>query len=103
MISSFTKLDSECAFERCIQSVRTLGQKCACCLHTYCLSHHIPEVHGCGAKAKIRARQSMAAESSRLKTKKVNAAQKAHLQRKLDKKMDEMAAKRKPKKKDEKK
>ena len=55
------------------------------------MSHHIPEVHGCGEAAKIRARQLAAKPKS--------ATRKAQLQRKLDKKVDEMTEQRKAKKK----
>lgn len=103
MIASFTRLDSECAFDSCRQSVKTLGEKCACCSQTYCLSHHIPEVHGCGAAAKVRARKLMVASANHSKPKKLNASQKAHLQRKLDRKVEEMAEKRKPTRREEKK
>lgn len=103
MIASFIKLDSECAFDGCHQSVRTLSEKCVCCEKTYCLSHRIPEVHGCGAAAKIRARKQMATNAIHSKPKKLNATQKTNLQRKLDKKVEEMAEKRKPSRREEKK
>ena len=96
MIASFTRLDSECAFDSCKRSVRTLGQKCGCCKNTFCLSHHIPEVHGCGEAAKVRARQL----AGSAKTRRVDAARKANLQRKMDKRLDEMSEKRARKKKD---
>lgn len=62
------------------------------------MSHHIPEVHGCGEAAKIRARQ-LAAKPKSAKPKALDATRKAQLQRKLDKKVDEMTEQRKAKKK----
>lgn len=99
MLASFTKLDTQCAFNRCNQSIRTLGQLCKCCERTYCLSHHIPEVHGCGEAAKVRARQ-LASKPKSAKPKALDANRKVLLHRKLDKKLVEMSGQRKSKRKD---
>ena len=99
MLASFTKLDTQCAFNGCKQSIRTLGQLCKCCERTYCLSHHIPEVHGCGEAAKVRARQ-LASKPNGAKPKAFEATRKVQLHRKLDKKLDEMSEQRKSKRKD---
>ena len=99
MLASFTKLDTQCAFNGCKQSIRTLGQLCKCCERTYCLSHHIPEVHGCGEAAKVRARQfASKPKGATLKT--LDATRKVQLHRKLDKKLDEMSEQRKSKRKE---
>lgn len=99
MLASFTKLDTQCAFNDCKQSIRTLGQLCKCCERTYCLSHHIPEVHGCGEAAKVRARQ-LASKPKSATPKALDATRKVQLHRKLDKKLDEMSEQRKSKRKD---
>ena len=99
MLASFTKLDTQCAFNGCKQSIRTLGQLCKCCEKTFCLSHHIPEVHGCGEAAKVRARQ-LASKPNGAKPKAFDATRKVQLHRKLDKKLDEMSEQRKSKRKD---
>ena len=99
MLASFTKLDTQCAFNGCKQSIRTLGQLCKCCERTFCLSHHIPEVHGCGEAAKVRARQ-LASKPNGAKPKAFDATRKVQLHRKLDKKLDEMSEQRKSKRKD---
>ena len=99
LLASFTKLDTQCAFDACKQSVRTLGQTCKCCEKIYCLSHHIPEVHGCGEAAKLRARQ-LAGKPKGAKPKALGATRKAQLHKKLDKKLDEMSEQRKTKKKE---
>ena len=101
LLSSFSKMDSRCAFDACKQSVRTLGQKCNCCERTFCLSHHTPEVHGCGNAAKLRARY-LASKPNSAKPKALDATRKAQLHRKLDKKLDEMSDQRKAKKRENK-
>lgn len=98
LLASFTKLDTQCAFDACKQSIRTLGQLCRCCERTYCLSHHIPEIHGCGEAAKLRARQ-LASKPKSGKPKALDATRKGQLHRKLDKKLDEMSEQRKTKRK----
>ena len=57
VIASAIRENWTCSYVKCKASVRTLGQNCEYCSKRYCLSHHIPEVHGCGDRAKIRARQ----------------------------------------------
>ncbi|KAI3371259.1 hypothetical protein L3Q82_023878 [Scortum barcoo] len=72
----------------------------------YCLSHHIPEVHGCGEKAKSHARMRISKEGvlyagSGKKDKSMDPNKKAYLQRKLDSKLKDMASQRKPKNKED--
>ena len=98
LLASFTKLDTQCAYETCKQSIRTLGQICKCCESIYCLSHHIPEVHGCGEAAKIRAKQ-LSSQPKSAKPKASDASRRAQLHRKLDKKLDDMSEQRRAKKK----
>lgn len=99
MIAKFAHADTRCAFESCKQCITMLGQTCRCCSKTYCLSHHIPEVHGCGDQAKILSRKSLGKTEPR-KPKKLDSTRKAQLQKKLDNKVNEMADKRKQKKKE---
>lgn len=98
LLASFTKLDTQCAYETCKQNIRTLGQMCKCCERIYCLSHHIPEVHGCGEAAKIRAKQNSSQPKS-AKPKASDASRRAQLHRKLDKKLDDMSEQRRARKK----
>ncbi|XP_069713281.1 DNA-binding protein SMUBP-2 [Phaenicophaeus curvirostris] len=105
LISAAIKADNTCGFPRCKASVTTLGQLCLHCNRRYCLSHHIPEVHGCGEKAKAHARQRISREGvlypgSSSKDKSLDPATRAHLQRRLDKKLSELTNQRKSKKKD---
>ncbi|NWI33161.1 SMBP2 protein, partial [Sula dactylatra] len=105
LISAAIKADNTCSFPHCKASVTTLGQLCLHCNRRYCLSHHIPEVHGCGEKAKAHARQRISREGvlypgSGSKDKSLDPAKRAHLQRRLDKKLSELTSQRKSKKKD---
>ncbi|XP_049677337.1 DNA-binding protein SMUBP-2 [Accipiter gentilis] len=105
LISAAIKADNTCGFPRCKASVTTLGQLCLHCNRRYCLSHHIPEVHGCGEKAKAHARQRISREGvlypgSSSKDKSLDPAKRAHLQQRLDKKLSELTSQRKSKKKD---
>ncbi|KAL8170109.1 UNVERIFIED_CONTAM: hypothetical protein K2H54_063441 [Gekko kuhli] len=105
LISSAMKADNTCGFPKCKASVMTLGQLCLHCNKRYCLSHHIPEIHGCAEKAKAHARQRISREGvlyagSGVKDRSVDPAKRAHLQRRLDKKLSELTNQRKGKKKD---
>ncbi|XP_039391587.1 DNA-binding protein SMUBP-2 isoform X2 [Mauremys reevesii] len=105
LISAAVQADNICGFPRCKASVTTLGQLCLHCKKRYCLSHHIPEIHGCGEKAKAQARQRISREGilyagSGSKDKSLDPAKRAHLQRRLDKKLNELTSQRKSKKKD---
>uniref|UniRef100_A0A673KME9 Immunoglobulin mu DNA binding protein 2 n=1 Tax=Sinocyclocheilus rhinocerous TaxID=307959 RepID=A0A673KME9_9TELE len=102
LINAVVKADSVCGFVKCKASVLTLGQLCLYCNRQYCLSHHIPEVHGCGDKAKAQARMRISKEGvlyagSGQKDKSIDPNKKAYLQRKLDSKLDDMASQRKTK------
>ncbi|NXW79206.1 SMBP2 protein, partial [Hirundo rustica] len=105
LISAAMEADRTCGFPRCKASVTTLGQLCHHCQRLFCLSHHIPEVHGCGEKAKAHARQRISREGilypgSGSKDKSLDPTKRAHLQRRLDKKLSELTSQRKGKKKD---
>ncbi|KAI1232698.1 hypothetical protein IHE44_0006534 [Lamprotornis superbus] len=105
LISAAIEADRTCGFPRCKASVTTLGQLCHHCQRLFCLSHHIPEVHGCGEKAKAHARQRISREGilypgSGSKDKSLDPTKRAHLQRRLDKKLSELTNQRKGKKKD---
>ncbi|NWX17947.1 SMBP2 protein, partial [Aegotheles bennettii] len=105
LISAAIQADSTCGFPPCKANVTTLGQLCPHCNGRYCLSHHLPEVHGCGDKAKAHARQRISREGvlypgSGSKDKSLDPAKRAHLQRRLDKKLSELTSQRKSKRKD---
>nr|XP_033784276.1 DNA-binding protein SMUBP-2 [Geotrypetes seraphini] len=105
LISAAVKADNTCGFSKCKASILTLGQLCIHCNRRYCLSHHIPEVHGCGEKAKSHARSRISREGvlyagSGSKDISMDPSKRAHLQRKLDKKLNELTDQRRSKKKD---
>ena len=106
LIAAAIKENSTCAASKCKVLTATLGQNCTFCGKRFCLEHHIPEVHGCGADAKAQARRMISREGvlysgSGVPNKKPDTSRRAHLQRKLDSKLEEMTQKRKLKKKDE--
>ncbi|XP_041650769.1 DNA-binding protein SMUBP-2 [Cheilinus undulatus] len=106
LINAVKKADSVCSFVKCKASVLTLGQLCLFCNRQFCLSHHIPEVHGCGDKAKSHARMRISKEGvlyagSGKKDKSMDPNKKAYLQRKLDSKLKDMASQRRPKTKED--
>ncbi|XP_074129809.1 DNA-binding protein SMUBP-2 [Sminthopsis crassicaudata] len=105
LISAAIKADSTCGFSGCRASVVTLGQLCPHCAHRFCLRHHIPEVHGCGEKARAQARQRISREGvlyagSGTKAKGPDPVKRVHLQRRLDQKLVELSSQRKSKKKE---
>ncbi|XP_078494318.1 zinc finger protein 2 [Ciona intestinalis] len=48
-----------CCHGNCNTYVTTTGQHCPICKKTFCLKHHLPEVHGCGMQAHINARRQI--------------------------------------------
>ncbi|NWW44913.1 SMBP2 protein, partial [Pedionomus torquatus] len=105
LISAAVKADSTCGFPRCKASVTALGQLCHLCNRRFCLSHHVPEVHGCGERARAQARQRISREGllhpgSGAKDTSLDPARRAQLQRRLDKKLSELTGQRKGRKKD---
>ncbi|KAJ8344229.1 hypothetical protein SKAU_G00315580 [Synaphobranchus kaupii] len=104
LINAVVKADSVCASAKCKASVLTLGQLCRYCNRRYCLSHHIPEVHGCGDLAKAHARIGRSRDAALHATggkKALDPNKKAHLQRRLDTKLKDLATQRKVKSKAE--
>ncbi|KAK2176747.1 hypothetical protein NP493_643g04012 [Ridgeia piscesae] len=105
VIAAAMKENVSCAFTKCPASTATLGQNCPFCARRFCLRHHIPEVHGCGDKAKARARALISRDGvlypgSGVPSKKPNARTRAHLQQKLEKKLTGMEEQRRHKKKE---
>ncbi|XP_053400098.1 DNA-binding protein SMUBP-2-like [Mercenaria mercenaria] len=102
LIETVQNMDNFCCFKKCKTSVQTLFQLCAHCQGRYCLTHHIPEVHGCGEAARAQARARISKDGvlyrgSGVPEKRPDSTKKAHLHRKLDSKLTELAAKRKGK------
>lgn len=108
ILDEFKKLNNSCGYtvynKQCKNSIKTLGQKCDFCGLIFCLTHHMAEVHGCGDAVRIKAKQdhakyAMGGATSCSKPKPMKSAAKAHAQRKLDKKLDELQSDRKKKNK----
>ena len=102
LIATVQNVDNFCCFKKCKTSVQTLFQVCLHCEGRFCLAHHIPEVHGCGDAARAAARARISKDGvlhrgSGVPERKVDSAKKAHIQRKMNSKMTELAAKRKGK------
>ncbi|XP_057583572.1 DNA-binding protein SMUBP-2 isoform X2 [Hippopotamus amphibius kiboko] len=105
LVSAVVKADNTCGLAKCRASVVTLGQLCLHCSRRYCLSHHLPEVHGCGERARAHARQRVSREGvlyagSGTKDRSLDPAKRAQLQRRLDKKLDELTGQRRSKRKE---
>ena len=102
LITAAMDVNSKCGFSKCKQKTQVLGMDCQFCRLRYCFSHSLPEVHGCGHEAKAHARSTLVKEGvvyrgSGVPSKLPNATKKAQLQRKLDKKLTNMADQRKAK------
>ncbi|XP_045870917.1 DNA-binding protein SMUBP-2 [Meles meles] len=105
LVAAAIKADNTCGLAKCAASVATLGQLCPHCGRRFCLSHHLPEIHGCGERARAHARQRISREGvlyagSGTKDRSLDPAKRAQLQRRLDKKLDELSGQRKSKRKE---
>ncbi|XP_076044984.1 DNA-binding protein SMUBP-2-like [Oratosquilla oratoria] len=103
LIASFTKKDNTCSMSKCKVATSIIFQQCHFCQKTFCLAHHMAEVHGCGDQARAEARKMIVREGvlypgSGIPSKKPDPTKRVHLQRKLDKKLEDMEGKRKQKK-----
>ena len=109
ILSEFRQLDNVCNYATCKTGISLMGQQCTLCKRRFCLSHHLPEIHGCGDAIRRQARnvtlkQGFVAPGSLLvKPKAVDVAKRAHLQRKLDSKLEDFSTQRTGKKEEKKK
>ncbi|XP_035827063.1 DNA-binding protein SMUBP-2 isoform X2 [Aplysia californica] len=99
LIASITELDSKCAFKKCKTLTNTLGRHCDFCTRRFCLSHLMPEIHGCGSAAKDAARRIISRDGvlhqgSGVPNRKPDQTKRAHLENRLEKKLGEMAGRR---------
>nr|XP_035929299.1 DNA-binding protein SMUBP-2 isoform X3 [Halichoerus grypus] len=102
LVAAAIKADNTCSLAKCTASVVTVGQLCLHCGRRFCLSHHLPEIHGCGERARAHARQRISREGvlyagSGTKDRSLDPAKRAQLQRRLGKKLDELTSQRKSK------
>lgn len=104
MIAAVVKADKSCGMSKCKNSIAVLGQVCKFCSERFCLSHHMPEVHGCGEKARAHARSQIRKDGelyrgSGTPCKKPDKDKRAALNKKMEKKLHELSSQRKPKQK----
>lgn len=100
VLAEFRQLDTVCNYAVCKTNITLMGQQCTLCMHRFCLSHRLPEIHGCGDAIRRQARSTTLKQgfvtpgSLPTKPKAIDASKRAHIQRKLDKKLQEMSIKR---------
>ncbi|XP_059153320.1 DNA-binding protein SMUBP-2-like [Physella acuta] len=99
LIASITELDSKCSFKKCKTLTNTLGRNCEYCTRRFCLTHLMPEIHGCGdavreASRRLISREGVLHSGSGVPNKKPNAARRAQLEIKLEKKLGDLTSKR---------
>lgn len=103
LIARFTKEDNTCSQPKCKTPTTVIFQQCPFCRKTFCLTHHMAEVHGCGDEARRHARAMVIREGviypgSGIPSKKPKDAKRKQLQRNLDKKLGDLTSQRQSKK-----
>lgn len=103
LIATFDKIDNVCNLQGCKVKIATLGVQCEHCRLRFCIGHGLPEAHGCGDAARKAARMQIARDGqlypgSGKPNHKPDPVKKAQLQRKLDKKLEDMQQTRAAKK-----
>lgn len=90
LMERFIKANDTCSHETCEKFIKIIKLNCQFCNKYFCTSHHLPEVHGCGAAAKKSASASC--------TKKLpNDEEKKLLEKKMVRKLEKMKNDRKKK------
>ncbi|XP_053208693.1 DNA-binding protein SMUBP-2-like [Panonychus citri] len=100
MLELVKQMDSVCFFIKCKVKTATLGQNCQFCKKRFCLAHSMPEIHGCGDAVRAYARSTVRKEGKiypglGIPSKKPDPVKRSQLERKMNKKMEEMSSKRK--------
>lgn len=98
LIAEMTATDKRCGYPECRKEVSMLGMKCQFCCRRFCVSHSLPEVHGCGEPAKRHARQQFRTSRGGGGGGKLSSTNRVQLQKKLDKKIDKLSSARSHKK-----
>ena len=103
LIAEMTQSDIICSYAGCKKSTSMLGSRCEFCCNRFCMSHSIPEIHGCGLEAKRKARDKLKRESERPQGfnggRTLDATKRSQLQRKLGSKIEDLSSDRQRKKK----
>lgn len=101
LLEEMKKADKTCNFSSCKKSANHLGIICPFCKKKYCMTHNTAETHGCEERARRMARQDLEKElrgEGKGAGRKIDSSKRAHLQRKLDKKINDLSADRHRKK-----
>jgi len=106
LVAAAARTDRRCLADGCRASTAVLGQTCPYCSRTFCLAHHVAEAHGCGDAARRHARAAIARDGvlragSGQPSHRADPARRARLETKLAGRLDEMAAQRSRKRKDD--
>eukprot|EP00731_Ephydatia_muelleri_P006465 Em0003g713a len=96
MLAELSLSDSKCKYFNCKKSVNLVSQRCSFCNGRFCMAHGIPEIHGCEEAAKRHARHEAISHEPKSK-KTLDPTKRAHLQRRLDKKIEEATSGRRVK------
>jgi ATP-dependent RNA/DNA helicase IGHMBP2 len=95
VIAEFQEKDKRCPWTNCRIAVDLVGLTCVHCKQRFCISHGLPEVHGCGVAASKAAKH----EFRYPKPAKPDRLKRSAMSKKLEKKLTQMAEERKPHKK----
>ena len=96
LLAEISLSDSTCKYADCKKSVSLVGTKCTFCSDRFCMSHSIPEVHGCAAAAKKHATHQLSKELRHgTRPRRLDADKKTQLQKKLDRKIKDLSTPRK--------
>ncbi|XP_021935214.1 DNA-binding protein SMUBP-2-like [Zootermopsis nevadensis] len=96
VIAEFQEMDKRCSWSSCRIPTDLVGLSCTYCKQRFCISHGLPEVHGCGEAA----RKSAKHEFHHPKPVKPDLLKRSSLSKKLEKKLTQMAEERKSQKKE---
>lgn len=104
IVEMVQKLDEVCFYINCSTKTKTLGQNCMFCMKRFCLTHSMPEIHGCGTAVRNYARSQVRKEGriypgTGQPDHLPDPFTRAGLERKLNKKLEAIVSKRMPKKK----
>lgn len=103
ILEAVKSCDNVCFYVNCKKKTTTFGQDCRFCKRRFCHPHAMYEVHGCGQAVKTYARSITRREGKiypglSVPNHKPDPRTRAELEKKFNKKMEDIVAKRKPKK-----
>lgn len=103
LIAAIQKSDKTCSYVKCKSNIAVLGQHCQFCNRNFCLTHNMPEIHGCGDSIRAFVKKTTRKEGkilpgSGIPERKKDPVMHQYLERKLAHKIDKMSNDRKSKK-----